>query len=77
MIDRRKNLCYIITIHYLAIDGNGEYKSRSCDFISLHGINTKRCKKFAHDYVRRDPQFHRLEEEWGSQRTISNSQYCK
>ncbi|TYR75548.1 hypothetical protein FZC79_10275 [Rossellomorea vietnamensis] len=77
MIDRRKNLCYIVTVHYLIKNGEGVLKSKSHQFISLHSINTEKCRTFAKNKARSDKQFHQLEEEWLSQYTVPNSDYCK
>jgi hypothetical protein len=77
MIDRTKNLCYIVTVHYLIKNGVGVLKSRSQIFVSLHSINTKQCEEFAKRKARSDKQFHMFEEEWLSQYTVPNSDYCK
>jgi len=77
MIDRGKNLCYIVTVHYLIKNGVDEIKSRTKIFISLHSINTKVCEDFAKRKAREDKQFWGFEEEWLSQYTVPNVDYCK
>ncbi|MDY0395394.1 hypothetical protein ACFSMW_13365 [Virgibacillus halophilus] len=77
MIDSRKNLCYIVTVNYLAKNGVGETKSRCKTFVSLHSINTQRCQDFAKRKAKEDKQFHMFEEEWISQYTVPLSDYCK
>lgn len=77
MIDRRKNLCYIITVSYLIKTGTNILKTRHKQFISMHSINTKQCENFAKKVAKRDKQFEMFPEDWLSQYTVPNSDYCK
>lgn len=77
MIDRKKNLCYIVKVHYLIKNGVGVLKSKEHTFISLHSINTKKCRRFAEQRARADKQFHMFQEEWLSQYTVPNTDYCR
>ena len=45
MIDKSKNVCYVIELYYTK-DG----KRKTIKFLSQHGINSKRFKGFANDY---------------------------
>jgi hypothetical protein len=77
MIDRSKNLCYIVTVYYLIKNGEGVMKSKSHQFISLHSVGTEKCRRFAEKKARADKQFHMFEEEWLSQYTVPNSDCCR
>lgn len=77
MIDRTKNLCYIVTVHYLIKNGVGAIKSKCYNFISLHSINTTKCREFAKVKAKDDKKFFGFDEEWLSQSTVPNSDYCK
>lgn len=79
MIDTRKNLCYIVSVHYLIRNGNGLLKSRRAEFISLHGIGTEKCQEFARRKAREDKQFMQFDDDdgWISQRTVPLKDYCK
>lgn len=71
MINKRKNVCYVI--HVLAV--NAEGKPFEQKFLSQHGISTKRFKSFAEKYLKaRGCKLYTQmsgEHEWGSQLTIS------
>lgn len=78
MIDRTKNLCYIVTVHYLIENGEGKLKSKTHTFISLHSITTDKCQKFAKSKAKADKQFWGFDDDgWISQYTVPNSDYCK
>ena len=79
MIDRTKNLCYIVNVHYLIRNGTGFLKNKKVEFISLHSINTKKCQVFAKCKAKEDKQFLQFDDDdgWISQRTIPLSDYCK
>lgn len=77
MVDRTKNLCYLVTVYYNAVNGNGEIKSRGHCFVSLHSIGTKKCQDFARRVAQRDKQFYSFPEEWLDQYTVPNVDYCK
>lgn len=47
MIDRAKNICYLITVPY---EVRGEMKYQK--FLSLHGISTKHFEAFRDEYFR-------------------------
>ncbi|WP_066316870.1 hypothetical protein [Bacillus sp. FJAT-29814] len=73
MIDKRKNAFYINQVNY--ISKTGEYKS----FViySHHGISSKRFAIFLEEYIKNHIRdFANFQEEWGSQQTISNEQFC-
>lgn len=78
MIDRKKNLCYIVTVHYLVRSKTGFLLARTSEFVSLHSVSTKQCQDFAKRKAKEDEQFlHFNEDGWVSQRTIPLSDYCK
>lgn len=71
MIDKRKNVCYVI--HVQSVDENGDRFTQK--FLSQHGITTKTFKKFAENYLRKKncriySQMNG-EYEWGTQFTVS------
>jgi hypothetical protein len=78
VIDQRKNLCYIVRVHYLAKNGKGLLKSREKTFISLHSIYTEQCQQFAKKKAKEDRQFYCFDEDgWISQYTVPLTDYCK
>jgi len=77
LIDRKKNLCYIVTVDYFIKNGVGEIKQKQNLFISIHSVDTKKCQEFAKQKAKSDKQFHGLVEEWISQYTVPLLDYCK
>lgn len=47
MIDKRKNVCYVIEMYYIRAD-----KECSVKFLSQHGISSRRFKAFADHYFK-------------------------
>lgn len=70
MIDKRKNVCYVITINYWYKKGGVE-EIRKHKFLSQHQITTKKFKVFVKNYFKGFPGFRGFDEEWGSQWTVS------
>jgi len=84
MIDRRKNVCYVISVPYEDDKKDGcfiTYKRQK--FISLHGIQTKQFKEFRDNYFREVLKVNPSRiGEWdydgkseGTQETISRNQW--
>lgn len=78
MIDRTKNLCYIVTVHYLAKKSRDEVVLEEKTFISLHSIDTKKCRDFAKRKAKKDKRFWDFDSDgWLSQYTVPLIDLCK
>ena len=77
MIDKTKNLCYIVTVHFHIKNGAGVIKPMTHTFISLHGIMTEKCEMFAKNRARANKQFHSFSEDLLTQYTVPLKDYCK
>jgi len=77
MVDREKNLCYIVTVHYFIKSGEDGLKSKDRVFISLHSINTSKCRDFAKQKAEEDKRFLGYQEEWITGYTVPLYDYCK
>lgn len=76
MIDRSKNACYIIDVNFFFLKKDGTRGIMTKRFVSHHSITTKRFKQFAEKELRERYCFDGFLDDWGSQVTVSNKDFC-
>ena len=74
MINRNINAFYINEVNYFSTEGG----RRTLTLFSHHGIDSKRFREFLVKYINENvPDFKSFDnDDWGSQQTITNRQFC-
>lgn len=76
MINKRKNVCYVITIFY-EYRKSGTREIRQQKFLSQHQFDTKRFKEFERNYFKGVSGFDGYCEEYGRQWTVGRNMWPK
>ena len=77
MIDKSKNVCYIIDVNFFYRKNDGAEGIITKRFVSHHSITTKRFRQFAEKELRERYAFVGFLEDWGSQYTVPNVDFCR
>lgn len=76
MIDKSKNACYIIDVSFFYRKKDGTPGIMKKRFVSHHSVMTTRFRQFAEKELRENYNFVSFTEDWGSQTTIPNRDFC-